>query len=177
MFFVVVVILLLLRVYVEFIIISKRPPGAQKTEKRKPDITDCRARVGALQGSNLTRQRRGAQAGSSTSLFPGLGVRQDRKVVWRFLSRTWRESGVGTNGLLSAVLCQAAALVLDRTPRLCWISHVKSRAHAAIFGPESAVFAVPGVRSAPMVLIGWPLPLDFGLDGRLLLARRGRVCV
>ena len=27
------------------------------------------------------------------------------------------------------------------------------------------------------VLIGWPFPLGFGLDGRLLLARRGRVCV
>ena len=29
----------------------------------------------------------------------------------------------------------------------------------------------------PRVLIGWPLPLGFGLDGRLLLARRGRVYV
>ena len=29
----------------------------------------------------------------------------------------------------------------------------------------------------PWVLIGWPLPLGFGLDGRLLLARRGRVYV
>ena len=29
----------------------------------------------------------------------------------------------------------------------------------------------------PRVLIGWPFPLGFGLDGRLLLARRGRVCV
>ena len=29
----------------------------------------------------------------------------------------------------------------------------------------------------PRVLVGWPLPLGFGLDGRLLLARRGRVCV
>ena len=27
----------------------------------------------------------------------------------------------------------------------------------------------------PRVLIGWPLPLRFGLDGRMLLARRGRV--
>ena len=27
----------------------------------------------------------------------------------------------------------------------------------------------------PRVLIGWPLPLGFGLDGRLLLARRGGV--
>ena len=27
------------------------------------------------------------------------------------------------------------------------------------------------------VLIGWPFPLGFGLDGRLLLARRGRVYV
>ena len=27
------------------------------------------------------------------------------------------------------------------------------------------------------VLVGWPLPLGFGLDGRLLLARRGRVYV
>ena len=29
----------------------------------------------------------------------------------------------------------------------------------------------------PRVLIGWPFPLGFGLDGRLLLARRGRVYV
>ena len=29
----------------------------------------------------------------------------------------------------------------------------------------------------PRVLIGWPLPLGFGLGGCLLLARRGRVCV
>ena len=29
----------------------------------------------------------------------------------------------------------------------------------------------------PRVLIGLPLPLGFGLDGRLLLARRGRVYV
>ena len=29
----------------------------------------------------------------------------------------------------------------------------------------------------PRVLIGWPFPLGLGLDGRLLLARRGRVCV
>ena len=29
----------------------------------------------------------------------------------------------------------------------------------------------------PRVPIGWPLPLGFGLDGRLLLARRGRVYV
>ena len=27
------------------------------------------------------------------------------------------------------------------------------------------------------VLIGWPFPLGFGLDGRLLLARRGRIYV
>jgi hypothetical protein len=26
-------------------------------------------------------------------------------------------------------------------------------------------------------LVCWPLPLGFGLGGRLLLARRGRVCV
>ena len=30
-------------------------------------------------------------------------------------------------------------------------------------------------RVSPRVLIGWQLPLGFGLDGRLLLARRGRV--
>ena len=29
----------------------------------------------------------------------------------------------------------------------------------------------------PRVLIGWPLPLGFGLDGFLLLERRGRVYV
>ena len=29
----------------------------------------------------------------------------------------------------------------------------------------------------PRVLVGWPLPLGFGLDERLLLERRGRVYV
>ena len=29
----------------------------------------------------------------------------------------------------------------------------------------------------PRVLVGWPFPFGFGLDGRLLLARRGRICV
>ena len=29
----------------------------------------------------------------------------------------------------------------------------------------------------PRVLVGWPFPLGFDLDGRLLLAWRGRVCV
>ena len=29
----------------------------------------------------------------------------------------------------------------------------------------------------PRVLVGWPLPLGFGVGGRLLLARRGRVYV
>ena len=29
----------------------------------------------------------------------------------------------------------------------------------------------------PRVLISWPFSLGFGLDGRLLLARRGRVYV
>ena len=32
-------------------------------------------------------------------------------------------------------------------------------------------------REDPRVLIGWPLPLDFGLDGRLLLAWRWQVYV
>ena len=54
-------------------------------------------------------------------------------------------------------------------------------------GCESLV-VVCGVTSAPStvrplardlrVLVGWPFPLlGFGLDGRLLLARRGRVYV
>ena len=33
------------------------------------------------------------------------------------------------------------------------------------------------VGQGPRVLVGWPFPLGFGLDGRLLLARRGRVYV
>ena len=35
----------------------------------------------------------------------------------------------------------------------------------------------PLAREDPRVLVGWPFPLDFGLDGRLLLARRGRIDV
>jgi hypothetical protein len=35
----------------------------------------------------------------------------------------------------------------------------------------------PLARDVPRVLVGWPLPLGFGLDGRLLLARRGWVSV
>ena len=35
----------------------------------------------------------------------------------------------------------------------------------------------PLARDPRVLVVGWPLPLGFGLDGRLLLARRGRVCV
>ena len=37
--------------------------------------------------------------------------------------------------------------------------------------------AVRPLARGPRVLIDLPLPLGYGLDGRLLLARRGRVCV
>ena len=36
-----------------------------------------------------------------------------------------------------------------------------------------APYTVRSLARGPRVLIGWPLSLDFGLDGRLLLARRG----
>jgi len=35
----------------------------------------------------------------------------------------------------------------------------------------------PLARDPRVLMIGWPFPLGFGLDGRLLLARRGRVYV
>ena len=43
-------------------------------------------------------------------------------------------------------------------------------------GPSTARSDGPLARDL-RVLIGWPFPLGFGLDGRLLLARRGRVYV
>ena len=42
---------------------------------------------------------------------------------------------------------------------------------------ESAPSTVRPLARDLRVLIGWPFPLGFGLDGRLLLARRGRVYV
>ena len=47
---------------------------------------------------------------------------------------------------------------------------------AAAGGDAAPSTARPLVRD-PRVLIGWPLPLGFGLVGCLLLARRGRVYV
>ena len=43
--------------------------------------------------------------------------------------------------------------------------------------PKIAPSTVRPLARDPRVLVGWPLPLGFSLDGRLLLARRGRVCV
>ena len=46
--------------------------------------------------------------------------------------------------------------------------------------PPSFVLAPSTVRPLARdlrVLVGWPFPLGFGLDERLLLARRERVCV
>jgi len=43
--------------------------------------------------------------------------------------------------------------------------------------PGYAPSTVRPLARGPRVLVGWPLPLGFGLDGRLLLARRGRVYV
>ena len=42
---------------------------------------------------------------------------------------------------------------------------------------QAAPSTVRPLARDPRVLIGWPFPLGFGLDGRLLLARRGRVYV
>ena len=44
-------------------------------------------------------------------------------------------------------------------------------------GARHAPSTVRPLAMDPRVLIGWPFPLGFGLDGRLLLARRGRVYV
>ena len=44
-------------------------------------------------------------------------------------------------------------------------------------GTEPAPSTVRPLARDLRVLIGWPFPLGFGLDGRLLLARRGRVYV
>ena len=41
--------------------------------------------------------------------------------------------------------------------------------------PQAPPSTVRPLARDPRVLIGWPFPLGFGLDGRLLLARRGRV--
>ena len=46
-----------------------------------------------------------------------------------------------------------------------------------VLPPPAPSTVHPLARDDPRVLIGWPFPLGFGLDGRLLLARRGRFCV
>ena len=42
---------------------------------------------------------------------------------------------------------------------------------------RSLRFLVNCAVDSPRVLVGWPFPLGFGMDGRLLLARRWRVYV
>ena len=55
--------------------------------------------------------------------------------------------------------------------------------HSHISQPKIMAFVLPAPSTVrPLardlrVLVGWPFPLGFGLDGRLLLARRGRVYV
>ena len=50
--------------------------------------------------------------------------------------------------------------------------------HFQCWSERKGGFGLPlPLARGPRVLIGWPLPLGFGLDGRLLLARRGRVYV
>ena len=65
--------------------------------------------------------------------------------------------------------------------------HHPKQAHGAIYprgrhgasapSSEAAPSTVRPLARDPWVLIGWPFLLGFDLDGRLLLARRGRVCV
>ena len=55
-------------------------------------------------------------------------------------------------------------------PRACWLQELRL---PRLVAPST----VRPLTRGPWVLIGWPLPLGFGLNGCLLLARRGRVCV
>ena len=50
-------------------------------------------------------------------------------------------------------------------------------AHSRHAPPSTTRPSRAPVGQGPRVLVGWPLPLGFGLGGCLLLARRGRVCV
>ena len=62
----------------------------------------------------------------------------------------------------------------------CALCAGRPAAYAAQLKLRWVILAPSTVRSLardPRVLIGWPLPLGFGLDGCLLLARRGRVYV
>ena len=77
-------------------------------------------------------------------------------------------------GSVRSVLCQF--YVRGYAPRAAPVWIFEKKAAAA---PYVAVVpsTVRSLARGPRVLIGWPLPLGLGLDGRLLLARRGRVYV
>ena len=59
---------------------------------------------------------------------------------------------------------------------LALLHALASSVRTAAFRPRFPGTVRPLARDL-LVLIGWPFPLGFDLDGRLLLARRGRVYV
>jgi len=76
--------------------------------------------------------------------------------------RSWRPDGLSRQE--DAKLCAISGFACFHTGR------------PASHPPPCARW--PGIPCRdPRVLIGWPFPLGSGLDGRLLLARRGRVYV
>ena len=58
-----------------------------------------------------------------------------------------------------------------------WGGAMRALVRARVLTPRTAPSTVRPLARDLRVLIGWPFPLGFGLDGRLLLARRGRVYV
>ena len=98
-------------------------------------------------------------------------------------STVWQLRLMVSNGLAAAVLSCCVLVIAGSTnePLVCLegaraqrIASLNMRLFSSMEAPSTIH---PLARDPPRVLIGWPLPLGFGLDGRLLLARRVRVYV
>ena len=100
------------------------------------------------------------------------------------VSGTWSSAAL----LPVAVLCERARCArragrracarcdLSRIPSGTFFREVYPGSEMASQNDHAPATVRPLARD-PRVLIGWPLPLGFGLGGCLLLARRGRVYV
>ena len=80
-----------------------------------------------------------------------------------------------THGRSFGVRIKGAALKSTELPGRPQVAFQKAAVLLGVF--FNAPSTVRPLARDPRVLIGWPFPLGFGLDGRLLLARRGRVYV
>ena len=85
-------------------------------------------------------------------------------------------------GLVFLLVFWVLAGVCQRHGGTAWVFFTRGNPSPSPHPEENqkenqAPSAVRPLARDPRVLVGWPFPLGFGLDGRLLLARRGRVYV